>query len=81
MKIRSMTMTVTTAMSATGIALAAQSFAKDYTQSMHTQPKVNTQIIQPWHKGYRPEVQPWSRINISHLKGAPRMYNHGIKRV
>jgi hypothetical protein len=93
MKIKSMVMAVTTAVSATGTALATessekitsalatQSWAKDYTQSMHLQSKVNTQIVQPWHKGYQPEVQPWSKLSGRQLKGAVRMYNHGIKRV
>ena len=81
MKIKSMAIAVTTAVSATGTALATQSWAKDYTQSMHLQSKVNTQIVQPWHKGYQPEVQPWSKLSGRQLKGATRMYNHGIKRV
>ena len=74
--IKSIVMAVTTAVSATGTALA-----KDYTQSMHSQAKINTQVVQPWHKGYQPEVQPWSKLSGRQLKGAARMYNHGIKRV
>ena len=81
MKIKSMVMAVTTAVSATGTALATQSWAQDYTQSMHLQSKVSTQIVQPWHKGYQPEVQPWSKLSSRQLKSATRMYNHGIKRV
>jgi hypothetical protein len=98
--IKSMVMAVTTAVSATGTALAkdytqskthlqekintqleTQSWTKDYTQSMHLQAKINTQVVQPWHKGYQPEVQPWSKLSGRQLKGAARMYNHGIKRV
>ncbi len=48
---------------------------------MHLQAKINTQVVQPWHKGYQPEVQPWSKLSGRQLKGAARMYNHGIKRV
>ena len=81
MKIKSMVMAVTTAVSATGTALATQSWAKDYTQSTHLQAKINTQVVQPWHKGYQPEAQSWSKLSSRQLKGAARMYNHGIKRV
>ncbi len=74
-------MAVTTAISATGSALSAQSWVKDYTRSVHTQAKINTHLVQPWYKGYQSKVQSWSKLNNLKLKGAIRMYNHGIKRV
>ena len=81
MKFKKITMTLAAAMSTATTSMAAQSWAKDYAQSVHTQAKINTQVVQPWHKGYQPEVQSWEKLSNSHLKGAARMYNHGIKRV
>ncbi|MCS5590883.1 MAG: hypothetical protein NZ824_13045 [Candidatus Thioglobus sp.] len=81
MKFKNITMTLAAAMSTATTSMAAQSWAKDYAQSVHTQAKINTQVVQPWHKGYQPEVQPWEKLSNRHLKGAARMYNHGIKRV
>lgn len=80
MKFKNITMALAATMSTAGASMAAQSWAKDYAQSIHMQTKINTQVIQPWHKGYQPEVQPWSKISNRYLKGAVRMYNHGIKR-
>ena len=80
MKFKSITMALAATVSTAGTSMAAQSLAKDYVQSVHTQAKINTQAVQPWHKGYQPEVQTWSKLNARHLKSASRMYNHGIKR-
>jgi len=80
MSFKSITMALAATMSTTGTSLAAQSWAKDYVQSVHTQEKVNTKVIQPWHKHYQPEAQTWLKLSGHHFKGAVRMYNHGIKR-
>ena len=81
MKFKSITMALAATMSTAGTSIAAQSWAKDYTQSVHLQAKINTQTVQPWHKGYQPEIQPWSKLSSRELKGMTRMYNHGIKRI
>ena len=81
MKFKTITMALAATMSTAGTSIATQSWAKNYAQSVHSQAKINTQVVQPWHKGYQPEVQLWSKLNSRHLKGAARMYNHGIKRV
>ncbi|HIC40490.1 MAG TPA: hypothetical protein EYO74_03705 [Piscirickettsiaceae bacterium] len=81
MKFKSIAVAVAATMSTAGTSMAAQSWAKDYAQSVHTQAKIGTQITQPWHKGYQQEIQPWSKLNSRGFKGMTRMYNHGIKRV
>ncbi len=81
MKLKSMLMAVTAVLSASGTTVSAQTLAKDYAQSVHTQVKIGTEIFKPWHKGYQQDVQPWAKLNSRGLKGMSRMYNHGIKRV
>jgi hypothetical protein len=81
MKVKNMVMAVTASISTAGTSMAAQALAKDYAQSVHTQAKINTEIIQPWHKGYQQDIKPWAKLSDHGLKGMVRMYNHGIKRV
>ena len=81
MKIKSMIAAVTESMSIAGTSMAAQTLAKEYTQSLKSQAKINIQTVQPWHKGYKPDIKPWSKLNSLGLKGMTRMYSHGIKRV
>ena len=61
--------------------MVAQKLAKEYTQSLIPQVKINIQTVQSWHKGYKPDIKPWSKLNTLALKGMARMYSHGIKRV
>lgn len=81
MKINSMVAAVTESMSIAGTSMVAQKLAKEYTQSLIPQVKINIQTVQSWHKGYKPDIKPWSKLNTLGLKGMARMYSHGIKRV
>ncbi len=81
MKMKSLLMAVTTGLSASGTVMAAQTLAKDYAQSVHTQAKIGTELVKPWHKGYQQDVSTWSKLDGRVIKNMARMYNHGIKRV
>ena len=72
---------VTESMFITGTSMAVQILAKEYTQSLKPQAKINIQTVQSWHKGYKSDIKPWSKLNTLGLKGMARMYSHGIKRV
>ncbi|MDG2395885.1 hypothetical protein [Candidatus Thioglobus sp.] len=81
MKLKRLLMAVTATLTASSASIAAQTLAKDYAQSVHTQAKIGTETFKPWHKGYQQDIQPWAKLNSRGLKGMARMYNHGIKRV
>ncbi len=81
MKLKSIAVALASSISTAGTSLAAQSWAEDYTHSLHPQLKVNTHDIKPWFKGYEQSTHSWEKLNNSGLKPMYRMYNHGIKRV
>lgn len=81
MKMKKLWTAVTTGLSASGAAMAAQTLVKDYAQSVHTQAKIGTESIKPWHKGYQQAINTWAKLDRRGIKNMARMYNHGIKRV
>ena len=81
MQFKSMIVSVSEALSATGTSIAAQSFSKDLVRATQAKTKVDTQVVQPWLKSRKHIGHAFFQPKTHSLKMAARMYNHGIKRI